>query len=225
MADSAVVTELQLTDAPASAPNNLRCNGSSLMYVSKNAVALVEDAGGDASSFRPRASGYGSKASTVDAATWVPTPAGSVIVVMTGGRDISFYRDCINDASADEEHGAATGTAQMLFSYTLKSNAASANGTTLRVMDGATCAAAVMSADDSCLVRQKHEHSHPESETWGALRAKRGGRGRGRGPRHVLCAQHSAPALASHLSVPCVYAGNGITITRRTHVAADLFFH
>ena len=147
LADKNAITEVQLTAAPTSAPNNLSCHGSSLVYASKNAVSLVEAeavVGGD-DVFRPRASGYGNKACSVDAVTWVPTPAGSVMVVMAGGRDIFFYRDGAGDANG--------GAAQLVFSYTLRSNAAG-NNATLRDIDGATCAAAVMSADDTCQVSE-----------------------------------------------------------------------
>ena len=159
LADENAMTEVQLTAAPTSAPNNLSCHGSSLVYVSKNAVSLVEAEAvvGREDVYRPRASGYGNKASSVDAVTWVPTPAGSVMVVMAGGRDIFFYRDCVGDANG------GPGAAQLLFSYTLRSNAAGGNAT-LRDIDGATCAAAVMSADDTCQVRTNPEKRERERE-------------------------------------------------------------
>ena len=159
LADENAMTEVQLTAAPTSAPNNLSCHGSSLVYVSKNAVSLVEAEAvvGREDVYRPRASGYGNKARSVDAVTWVPTPAGSVMVVMAGGRDIFFYRDCVGDANG------GPGAAQLLFSYTLRSNAAGGNAT-LRDIDGATCAAAVMSADDTCQVRTNPEKRERERE-------------------------------------------------------------
>ena len=118
------------------------------MYVAKNSVLVVDDDESlTSSSPQQRHSAY-NKPSSVNSATWVPTPSGSIMVVMTSDRDIFFYSDYQHNDKAATVNGKQQ---CLLYSLSLKSN----GGNAIREDDGATCSASVMCVDDSCQVRNQ----------------------------------------------------------------------